>query len=91
MSAIEISRQLRRRVPRVEPFQQKRDADADENERPDPTRADVDRAHVREQECGATDHKYWGSDTTVKSAILMPVGEATDGHGEKTCSCGRRM
>ena len=42
---------------RIEPFQQKCDPDANKNERPDPTRADVDRANVREQERDPTDQK----------------------------------
>jgi hypothetical protein len=42
---------------RIEPFQQKCDPDANKNERPDPTRADVDRAQAREQERDPTDQK----------------------------------
>ena len=48
----------------------------------------MNRASVREQERGATDQKYWGSDTTMKSTIFSPVGEAAYGHGEKTGSRG---
>ena len=48
----------------------------------------MDRAHAREQERGATDQKYWGSDTTMKGTILNPVGEAAYGHREKTRSGG---
>jgi len=40
---------------RIEPFQHKGNADADENEPPDPMRVDVDHAHFREQEHDATD------------------------------------
>ena len=35
---------VRRRTLRIHPFQQKRDADADEKDWPDPTRVDVDHA-----------------------------------------------
>lgn len=90
MSVIRTLRQLGRRALRVEPLQQKRDSDADENKWPDPTHADVDRAHSTEQEHDATDHKKRASDGTVESAISKPVGEAADGHGEKARS-RRRM
>ena len=57
MSVTGILRQLGRRTLRIEPFQQKRNADTDENERPDPMRVDVDHAHSREQEHETTDQK----------------------------------
>ncbi len=57
MSEMAILRQLGRRTLRIDPFQQKGDAGADENERPDPMRIDVDHAHSREQEHETTDQK----------------------------------
>ena len=57
VSVIAILRQLGRRTLRIDPFQQKGDAGADENERPDPMRVDVDHAHSREQEHETTDQK----------------------------------
>src|SRR5215469_3055652 len=88
VSEIRMYRQLRRRPLRIEPFQQKRDADADEDEGPDASRADMDCAQVREQKRGATDQKYRGSDTTMKGTVLNPVGEAAYGHSKKTRSRG---
>ena len=79
-------RHLGRSTLRIQPFQQKRDADSDENERPDPTGVNVDHAHAREQKHDATDQKYWASDSTVKRAISKPVGHAADGHGEEARS-----
>jgi hypothetical protein len=49
--------QLERRTLRIKRFQQKRDPDADQNERPKPTRVDVGHAHSREQEHDAVDQK----------------------------------
>jgi hypothetical protein len=86
MSVMGMLHQLGGRTLRIQPFQQKRDANADENERPDPTGVDVDHVHTREQQHNSTDQKYWASDGTVKSAISKPVGEAADGHGEKARS-----
>lgn len=83
-------RQLRRRSLRIEPFQHKGNADAEENKRPDPMRVDGDHPHSREQEHETTDQKYGASDSTVESAIPKPVGEASDGHSEKACRLGRR-
>lgn len=54
---IEIFQQLGRSAPPISPFQQKRDAGAEEDERPDPMGVDVDHAHAREQEHDATDQK----------------------------------
>ena len=48
---------LRRRTLRIPPFQQKRDAHADENEWPDPRGVDMDHVQAREQEHEATDQK----------------------------------
>lgn len=90
MSVTAILRQLGCRTLRIAPFQKKRDADADENEPPDPTLADVDRTHTRQQECNATDQKQRAGDTAMKNAVPKPVGEATDGHGEKAHSRWRR-
>jgi hypothetical protein len=41
----------------MQPFPQKRDADADEKDWPDPMRVDVDHAHGRKQNHDATDQK----------------------------------
>ena len=49
--------QLEHRPFRIAPLQQKRDADADQNERPHPTDADVIRANAREQENTAADQE----------------------------------
>jgi hypothetical protein len=46
MSDMGIFQQLGRRTLPIPPFQQKRDAGADEDERPDPTGVDVDHAHA---------------------------------------------
>ena len=56
-SAIGYGACLGRSTLRIEPFQQKRDADADENGRPDPTGVDVDYARSREQEHGASNQE----------------------------------
>ena len=81
-----ILRKLGHRTLRIAPFQQKCDPGADENERPNPTRIDVNHAHSPEQEHSASNHKKGASDGAVKSAIPKPVGEAADGHGEKARS-----
>ena len=52
-----LLRQLGPRTLRTKPFQQKRDANADDNERPDPVRVDVNHVHSRQQEHDATEQK----------------------------------
>ena len=86
MSVMGMLRQLGRGTLRIAPFQQKRDACSDENEQPDPTRINLDHAHPREQEHDPSDQKDGARDNAVKNAIPKPIGEATDGHGEKTNS-----
>ena len=81
----------RRRTFRIPPFQQKRDADPDENEWPDPTRVDVNIAPTGEQEHDASDQKYRAGGCAMIGSIPKPVGEAADGHGEKAGSRRRRM
>lgn len=91
MSEMGMLHKSGRRTLRIAPFQQKRDSDADENERPDPTRVDRSQAHSPEQEHDATNRKKRGSDSTVKGAIPKPVGEAADAHSEEARSLRRRM
>jgi hypothetical protein len=52
-----IFQQLGRGTLPIQPFQQKRDADADEKDWPDPTRVDVDHALACKQKHNATDQK----------------------------------
>ena len=57
MSVMAMLRQLGRGTLRAAPFQQKHDDDTDDNERPDPSRVDVEHTHSREQEHDTTDQK----------------------------------
>ncbi|MGB9236096.1 MAG: hypothetical protein WCC04_16935 [Terriglobales bacterium] len=74
-------------MPAVRPFQQKRDAGADEKDWPDPEGVSAwDHTHAGEQEHDAANQKQWASNDAVKRVILKPVGNATDGHGKKARS-----
>ena len=74
---------LGRRTPRIEPFQEKRDADAGHDEWPDPKAIEPDKAAAGEQEHYSSDQKQRASDNAVKGTIPDPIGQAADSHREK--------